>query len=320
MVTSDSTRNAHAGQGGEPADLAATLNVINAAPLLFRLRLYRLTGRPGYPARPLWRAYVASFVLNLPHTNALIRRLEADPELRRICGFGDVLPHRTTFNRFIQRLSHHTDLVETALAGLTDRLKEILPDLGETVAIDSTTVRSHSNPNRRRISDPEASWTAKNSAHAKKDGKEWHWGYKLHMVADAKYGVSLGQTVTTASRNDSPELPRLMDHAKNVLHWLQPRVAIADRGYDAASNHEYLHQRGTVPIIHIRRTSNQKLRRGIYTTQGVPTCLGGVPMELRQKRPQPWLAVPLPDWRLPSGRIVHRRGAALPGLGLGGPH
>ena len=195
MVTSDSTRNAIGGQGSGPADLAATLNAIDAAPLLFRLHLYRWTGRPGYPLRPLWRAYLASFVLNLPHTNALIRRLKADPELRRLCGFGDVLPHRTTFNRFIQRLSRHADLVETALAGLTDRLKEALPDLGETVAVDSTVVYTHSNPNRRkdrRISDPEASWTAKNSARAKKDGKEWHWGFKLHMVAGRQVRPVLG--------------------------------------------------------------------------------------------------------------------------------
>ena len=96
--------------------------------------------------------------------------------------------------------------------------------------------------------------------------------------------------MTTASRNDSPELPRLMDHAKNVLPWLQPRVAIADRGYDAASNHEYLYQRGTVPIIHIRRPSNQKLRRGIYTKTGVPTCLGQVPMEYAGNDPnRGWL-------------------------------
>ena len=133
----------------------------------------------------LWRAYVASFVLNLPHTNALIRWLSEDAELRAICGFGDQLPHRTTFNRFIQRLSHNSDLVAACFIQVTGKLKKLLPDLGQDLAIDSTTVRSHSNPNRKRISDPEASWTAKNSAGAKEGGKEWFFGMKLHMVADA---------------------------------------------------------------------------------------------------------------------------------------
>ena len=119
----------------------------------------------------------------------MIRRLIEDSELRSICGFGDPLPHRTTINRFIQRLSHHSDLVEACFVQITGELKKLLPDLGQEVAIDSTTVRSHSNPNRKRISDPEASWTAKNSAGAKEGGKEWFFGMKLHMVTDANYGL-----------------------------------------------------------------------------------------------------------------------------------
>ena len=247
------------------------------SPLLARLWAYRWNARPGYPLRALWRSYVASFHLNLPHTNALIRRLQEDTELRSLCGFGNTLPHRSTFNRFIQRLSYHPDLVESALASVTNKLKEHLPDLGETVAVDGTTVRTHSNPNRRRkgISDPEASWTAKNAARAKEGGKEWHFGYKSHAVADVKYGVPLGQIVTTASRNDSPELPPVIEHTKSLHPWFRPKVVIADRGYDALSNHEYIVSQGAIPIIHIR-----KLAKGeIYTKEGTPICVGNVPME-----------------------------------------
>ena len=260
-------------------DLRESLDTLTttALSLLETLREYRKNGRPGHSLKALWRAYLASFLLNLPHTNALIRRLQDDADFRALCGFRDVLPHRTTFNRFIQRLSHHATEVEGILAGLTCRLQKLLPDLGDTVAVDSTTVRSHSNPNpnRRVISDPEASWTAKNSPRAKSRGKEWHFGYKSHAVADAKYGLPLGQIVTTASRNDSPELPAVMEHTKALLPWFKPKVAIADRGYDALSNHEYVVSQGAVPIIHIR-----KLAKGeIYTKEGTPTCVGNVPME-----------------------------------------
>ena len=124
--------------------------------LLETLRERRWTGRPGYPVKALWRAYTASFLLNLPHTNALIRRLQDDAGLRNLCGFGAVLPHRTTFNRFIGRLSCYAELVEDALARVTDELKTLLPELGDEVAIDSTAVRTHSNPNRKNVSDPEA--------------------------------------------------------------------------------------------------------------------------------------------------------------------
>ena len=267
-------------------ELAAVFSSLDDAALLARLQDYRPTGRPGYPLKALWRAYVASFILNLPHTNALIRRLEDEPDFRYLCGFLGPLPHRTTFNRFIQRLSHHVDLVEACFADLTHQIKMLIPDLGAEVAIDSTTVRTHSNPNRKRVSDPHASWTAKNSARAKVGGKEWHHGYKVHMVADANYGVPLAHIVTTAKRNDSPELPAVIARTEALYPWFQPAAVMADRGYDSMANHKYLHQKGILPIIHIRRKANAALYDGIYTVQGVPTCLGQVPMEYVRSDPE----------------------------------
>ena len=268
-------------------ELADVLSHLEDAPVLKKLRSYRLTGRPGYPLRAIWRAYACSFLLKLPSTNALIRELEDRPDFRIFCGFADGLPHRTTFNRFIQRLAKHPMLIEATLSRLTGKVRAILPDLGKEVAVDSTTVRSHSNPNRKRISDPEASWTAKNSAKAKsKDGKEWHWGYKVHMVADANYGLPLAHLTTTAKRNDSPVLPNVIAKAKSLYRWFRPRAVIADRGYDATSNHEYLHERGVLPIIHIKKPSNTDLYEGIYTKEGVPTCLGQVPMKYVRSDPK----------------------------------
>ena len=293
-------------------ELAAVFSSLDDAVLLSRLQEYRPVGRQGYPLKALWRSYVASFILNLPHTNALIRRLEDEPDLRHLCGFGDALPHRTTFNRFIQRLAHHPDLVETVFADLTHQLKTLIPDLGAEVAIDSTTVRSHCNPNRpkvrrgvKRISDPEASWTAKNSARAKKGGKEWHHGYKVHMVADANYGVPLAHLVTTAKRNDSPELPAVIAQSEALYPWFSPSAVVADRGYDSVANHEHLHQKGILPIIHIRRKANAALYDGIYTENGVPTCLGQVPMEYVRSDPE-------------QGHLYRCRGCHLAGTMRGG--
>ena len=258
--------------------LAAIFASLDDSALLARLQEYRPTGRQGYPLKALWHAYVGSFVLNLPHTNALIRRLEDDDDFRHLCGFG-TLPHRTTFNRFILRLSRHPDLVELCLAQLTGQIKALLPDLGEETAVDATTVRSHCAPSRKPISDPQASWTAKNSTQAKRGGKEWRHGYKVHMIADANYGLPLAHVVTTASRNDSPELPMVFAKTESLYPWFHPSAVIADRGYDSAANHEFLRGKDALPIIHIRRKARGELYGGIYTKEGVPTCLGQVPME-----------------------------------------
>ena len=203
------------------SELKEVLDSIDATALIDRLKAYRPVGRRGYPLNSLWRAYISSFVLNLPHTNVLIRRLEDDLELRLVCGFS-TLPHRTTFNLFISRLAYHHDLVANCLASLTDELAEALPGFREKVAVDSTFVRSHANLNRKHLSDPEASWTAKTSAGAK-NGKEWSYGYKYHAVADATYDISIVGITTTAKRNDGAELPSLLEHATET-HSFQARI------------------------------------------------------------------------------------------------
>ena len=269
--------------------LAAVFDCLHDSKLLAALWLVRAGSRPGYPLRPLWRAYVASFVLNLGSTNDLIRRLHADKGLRRVCGFGDRLPHRTTFGRFIGRLSHHTNLVAETLAGVTAKLREALPGLGQEVAVDSTFVRTHGNPNRRPLADRDAWWTVKHSTQAKEGGQEWRYGYKVHLAVDANSGIPLGMKVTPANVTDTTELPGLMDATLAALPWLRQatRAVIADRGYDSITNFQYLHGKDIDAIILIRRPNNKTNRHdGTYTLEGTPMCLGQVPMEYVRTDPQ----------------------------------
>ena len=272
------------GSGLQPqashAELLAVFDRIDDDELIAQLKRHAARGPKGRWLRPLWRAYFASFMLNFDHTNDLIRNLQDSPDLRAVCGFDDVLPHRTTFNRFIQRLAQHAGLIESCIDDLINRLKTELPDLGEQVAVDSTAIRTYSNPNRKQVSDSDAKWGVKHSVRSKqKDRTEYFFGYKAHVVADVKYGIPLAQVVTPGNRNDSPVLPTVIRRAQEQFDWFRPKVVIADRGYDSANNHQYLHREGIIPVIHIRRPSNPGLHKGIYTDEGVPTCLGMVPME-----------------------------------------
>ena len=226
--------------------------------------------------RPINALTVAERLIARGYSNA-----DDTPPLRELCGRDGSFPVRRACNRFIRRLADHADLVADALAGVAEGLKDLLPDLGQPGAVESTALRTPSNPNRREVSDPEASWGVKPSVKSKnRDSTEGFFGYKRPAVADANYGIPLAQVVATGRRNDSPELPALMARDKARHSWFQPAVALADRGYDAASNHQYLRRQGIIPVIHIRRPSNRTgLYQDIYTQDGVPTCLGMVPME-----------------------------------------
>ena len=261
-------------------ELEAIFKAVKIRPIQKAIRNGRIFGPRGYPVKALWRAYLASFVLNLPHTNALIRRLEDDCQLRELCGF-NYLPHRVTFNRFIQKLSDHPEAVQECLTSLTNKLRRHFKDFGKEVAVDATVIRSHSRAKKTGCSDPEADWGITHSPQSRdEEGKAWVFGYKQHMVADANHGIPIYAFLTPGNRNESPLLPRLFKEAKATFDWFNPKVAMADRGYDSAANHQFLHKQGILPIIHIRKSSaDSGLYHGLYNEQGVPICLGKVPME-----------------------------------------
>ena len=268
-------------RGSSPliGELTAIYDVIDDEPLLAQLAQYRWTGRPGWSLRALWRAYLAGFVIGLGTTNGLIRRLQDDAALRDLCGF-DALPSRWTFNRFISRLSQHSDLLEDALAALTDRLHELLPDFGERLAVDATVVRSWSNPNRHKgESDPEASWTAK-TANRSKSKREWFWGFKVHLVADAKYELPVAVTVTTASNHDVTQFAPVLERARSLHGWLNPAYVLVDAGYDAKHAYEYVvRELNALPIIRMRKQPKNQDRTGEpFDYDGTPRCLGGQSM------------------------------------------
>ena len=222
---------------------------------------------------------MGSFILDMDSTNDLIRRLEDDLEFRLLCGFGRNLPHRTTFNRFVRRLESHRDLVEECLAQLTDRLKGALPGFGEKVAVDSTVVRTNANPNRKVVSDRDASWTLKHSASSKNGEPIWYFGYKYNAVVDATYDLLIYGFTTTASVSDSKTLSALLDNASEKHKWFHPQNVIADKGYDSEDNHRDVLARDSIPIIAIRDMPKKRLREGIYTNDGTPTCMGMIPMQ-----------------------------------------
>ena len=223
------------------------------------------------------RAYLAGRHLGIGSLSALIARLHNDPALRSVAGFTYSLPSCATFWRVFDRLAGMPELIARCCDDLLDRLAELAPDLGREVAVDATTIVAYANPNRKHTvrnpdvpADVDATWTKKNSARDPSQ-QEWVFGYKAHVVADAKHDVPLGMVVTTAKSNDSPFLLALLAELASRHPWFSlpaGAVVIADRGYDSKDNNEFVHRNGGVPVIHKRRLPEGKLHDDIYTAEG----------------------------------------------------
>ena len=292
-------------------DLRSALDLIDLDEAVAALEGPRRVGRRVCPQRPMLRAYLAGRHLGIGSLSALIARLHNDPALRSVAGFTDSLPSYATFWRVFDRLAGMPELIARCCDDLLDRLAELAPDLGREVAVDATTIVAYANPNRKHTvrnpdgpADVDATWTKKNSARDPSQ-QEWVFGYKAHVVADAKRDVPLGMVVTTAKSNDSPFLPSLLAELETSHSWFSLAagvVVIADRGYDSKDNNEFVHRNGGVPVIHKRRLPEGKLHDDIYTAEGAPTCLGG--REMAYVRTDPDAGHHL--YRCPAGGCARR--------------
>jgi len=65
---------------------------------------------------------------------------------------------------------------------------------------------------------------------------------KIHAIADAR-GRFLSVLLTGGDAHDCPPAPRLIARTK------PPRKLLGDKAYDSAELREWLHQRGTTPVI-----------------------------------------------------------------------
>ena len=235
----------------------------------------RRNSRPGYPAGAMVRIFCLKYLLNERYNVQLLERLRASPTLLKLCGL-ESLPSESTMSRFYRLISELVELIEDALPNMVNLVREVRPDVGKIGSIDSTDIEAYANPNRNPPVDEDATWgvrTPKNRSKAKE--VETFYGYKMHLIADAVHDVPLAYVLLPANENDSPILPQVVSKAQQTYDWLRPEFLVADRGYDALSNHEFMVNRSITPIIHIRKPAHTKLHDGVYDAMGAPTCLGG---------------------------------------------
>lgn len=260
-------------------ELKGLFDAIEDKELLVTLAKPLGAGRPrDYAVEALWHSFLAQYYLNLPTINSLVRRLQDDPYLVQVCGFDmdRPLPVRRTFDHFFENLSQRWVIVESTFNRAAERLYRRLPHFGEMIAVDSTIVHTHSNPNAGKVSDQEANWAHKRDAQGKTIAI---WGYKAHVVSDARYELPIGLIVTPGNVNDITQLIPLMHKIKAQFLWFSPQVVICDAGYDSNANYEFIAARlGAIPIIKMRKESPKWTSPDIADYEGTPHCVAGLPL------------------------------------------
>jgi len=244
-----------------------------------------------YPLNNLWPCFVAMTVYNHDNFESFRRELGRNRDLRVACfgrNYKRDVPSESAFSRFLKKLSAPESLehLSEMFDEMTDELRTLLPGFGETMAGDSTDVASLSNGNKDKVtgtmSDRDASWRkyehkfTDSEGNAHKSVKKW-FGYKLHLLVDAKYELPTAFRVTGAKVNDAPALGKMLDNHLFTHPDMRPESLALDGAYDDNDTHKNLWEREILPVIH----KNKRVRKeaeGIFDMDGVPVCLIGCRM------------------------------------------
>ena len=237
--------------------------------LMKTLEAERGKGRNDYPVRAVWNSILAGIIFGHQTIASMIRELSRNAQLREICGFDiyrglDAVPPAYVYSRFLKQLLKHYTLVQKIFKKLVDEIMELLPDFGETLAIDGKAIPSFGRRLGKREGDMrgehDANWgvheydkTDKNG-NVYKEVKKW-FGFTLHLVVDAKYELPVAFTVTKASENEMPIAHLLLDRIKKNHEEILDRCNYwtSDRGQDDGKMAAKLWDRHKIkPVIGIR--------------------------------------------------------------------
>lgn len=240
--------------------------------LMRDLERHRRWGRNDYPVRAVWNSLLAGIIYEHNSIQRLRRELSRNGQMRDICGFDPLkgkhaVPPAYVYSRFFDLLFERSGQVQAMFDKLVRQLKEILPEFGRRLAIDSKAVESHGNSGRDhsgtgcdRRRDTDADMGVKTYRGIREDGSRWEktfrwFGYKIHLIVDAFYELPVAYEVTKASRPDIKEGRDLFDKLAERQSDLvdQSDILTADRGYDdTAFIRDLWEDRVVKPVIDIR--------------------------------------------------------------------
>lgn len=246
--------------------LRLVLGVIPDEELMIQMEAARGKGRDEYPIRAVWNSVLAGIVFQHKDIESLRRELQRNGELRALCGFDPLLgaaavPTPSAYTNFFKLLFRFESEVIQMFETLVEELARLLPDFGRSLAVDSKAVESFGKPNSKVSGDgrreSDADWGKKTYRGVDANGRAWEkvkswFGYKIHLLVDARYELPVGVEVTCASSSDMKHLlplvkqtgerhPQLLERAEELS---------ADKGYDSEENNRELYDEyGIKPLI-----------------------------------------------------------------------
>jgi hypothetical protein len=276
------------------ATVKALLASVPDARLLEMLRNYRGRGRDDYPVHVLWGVLLLRIALRHADFEAVLGELGRNEALRRLIGIEDEkrVPKSWNISRFLDVLGREPQLSELRhiFDIMVQRLGQAVPDLGRNTAGDSTALHARSKRNDKNVAEEVAAGLPQPSGgkkeytdDANKVVKVFQWfGYKLHLLVDAKHEVVLAYQVTTANAADAKSLPSLVRQGQANLPEDRIETLAYDKAADDQESHRLLDEAKIRPVIqnrHLWKEQTEQMLPGhdgtsniVYDEAGTVHC------------------------------------------------
>jgi len=245
------------------AELAGLLESPEIARLIADLEATRWTGRPGYPIRAMVGLALAKSLYAIPTWTKVVALVREHWALQRALGCEGEPPSVYAAYRFAEKLRDNGEMVQRCIDDVIGQLRLKLPSYGRDLSIDASDMPAYANgqrfkskngPERKRFSDPDASWGHRSAVSTRKGGG--FYGYRLHAATCSATGLPVAWRVETAKMNESKTVAGLLDAAKR--HGMLAATAAMDKGYDVGPVYEDCADRDCLPIIPLRKTGAVK--------------------------------------------------------------
>lgn len=236
----------------ELGDLERLVLVLETMPdekLVKAMELDRFKGRDDYPVRAVWNSILAGIVYQHPTIASLSRELKRNAQLRQVCGFDvfkgiKAVPPNYVYSRFFKKLmADYSSFIDQMFNELVETLTELLPDFGESLAVDGKAIQSFANRKSDKKADGrrdvDGDWGVKSYKGTREDGTLWEkvtswFGYRLHLIVDSNYELPVHFRLTTASKSEVKQAHGMVDNLalEHPLIMERCQEFTADRGYD----------------------------------------------------------------------------------------
>ena len=257
---------------GDLERLKLALEGIDDEDLMRRLEARRGHGRNDYPVRVMWNLFIAMKIFEHKGVASFRRELSRNSQLRNLCGLKDydkkkyLVPPARVFTGFLNILMDEQKEIDKIFDEQVSQFFDILPGFGENMAGDGKYLDSYAKrkPKEGQTStdnrtENDAEWSVKKYEYYDKNGKlqvkkEYHFGFKVHMICCAKYEFPMAYSVTAGNADEKKEILKLlqcpvmsMEKHREIMKYL-----ILDRGYDSSALIKFLKDKGISPVVDIR--------------------------------------------------------------------